>query len=110
MVHKRYFPGVFQTINRSKLYAFGGEHDSIERLDLKEPDNIWSDINIKLPSQISTKNNFIMLPIWKYPFKCPDLIHTNILIFGGLQKEIFVIDTDSHKINALKTDGVMFSN
>ena len=34
MEHPRYFPGSFQSMNRSKLFAFGGEHDSVEVLNI----------------------------------------------------------------------------
>lgn len=40
MVHPRFAPGVFISLD-NHIYAFGGQHDSIEKLNLDKSTNFW---------------------------------------------------------------------
>jgi len=77
-------------------------------LEILSDEAQWQNLNVKLPPQIARKNHFQIMPVWKYPFKNNQLNLNEILIFGGHQKDIFVMNTDNYKIKELVEDGVFF--
>ena len=113
MHHERNFPGVFLSKNERYLYAFGGENETIERLDLTiKPDDYtsrfmtyWDIVDVKLPSQLKSKCGFTMMPVWKHFMANDQLLINNlddVLILGGYQKDIFIYDYDKNIIEPFK--------
>ena len=58
-------PGLFVTPNKRYLYAFGGEDNSFERLDLKF-ENEWEKLKIKLPLKVAEEIGFVFYPLWNH--------------------------------------------
>ena len=50
--------------NLQYLYAFGGEHNSVERYDIKNNIDKWELLKLKWPSQISYGYGFATQPLW----------------------------------------------
>jgi len=48
------------------------------------------------------------MPVWKYPFTFKELSQSQVLIFGGYQKDIFVMHPEKNKVDVLKDDGIFF--
>ena len=51
MVHPRFAPGIFISTNNN-LYSFGGQHDSIEKLNLNKRTNIWKLVEVEIPMDL----------------------------------------------------------
>ena len=51
MVHPRFAPGVFISLD-NHMYAFGGQHDSIERLSLDKSTNFWQLVEVEIPMDL----------------------------------------------------------
>ena len=50
LIHARFAPGIFIT-KSEKMYSFGGQHDSIERIDLQSEQE-WEIVDIDLPMDL----------------------------------------------------------
>jgi len=51
MIHPRFAPGVFIS-EFNKMYSFGGQHDSIERLNLNKRTNLWELLQVEIPMDL----------------------------------------------------------
>ncbi len=47
------------------MNVFGGSHDSVERINLKNPIK-WEKLDVEIPLQIAFKGGLTMLPMWYY--------------------------------------------
>jgi hypothetical protein len=88
MIQARFGPGLFMFDN--VLYAFGGQHNSIERIQMDATGPQWQQLAVELPEEIETKYGFSILPNSKVVI--PGLSSQCVLIFGGHCTTIYVYD------------------
>lgn len=86
--------GSFMSKDKKFLFAFGGTHDSVERLSLCKY-GAWETIKMEMPQEIAFKGGLTMLPMWHYPEQLQNIESEKVLIFGGGIKEVFSFDQDN---------------
>jgi hypothetical protein len=60
------------TKDKMALYAFGGSHDSVERLEL--PSKVsWILLNVQFPDGKTFEGGLTMLPMWYYCSKLENI-------------------------------------
>ena len=52
LVHPRFAPGVFISAEHKQMYAFGGQHDSIERLTIGSKTSVWQIVDVEIPMDL----------------------------------------------------------
>ena len=65
MKHARAAAGSFMSIDKNSFFAFGGSHDSVEKLSLSK-NATWELLDVQFPKGIVFKGGLTMLPLWHY--------------------------------------------
>jgi hypothetical protein len=52
MVHARFAPGIYKSQNNC-LYAFGGQQNSIEKINLLKKKSQWEMVQIEIPIELA---------------------------------------------------------
>ena len=91
--------GSFISLDKSSFYAFGGSHDSVERLDLKNESSSWVLMNVEFPKGVVLQGGLTMLPMWHYCSKLENIYQDKVLIFGGGIKEVYSFDLTNNIVN-----------
>tara|TARA_B110000285_G_scaffold220976_1_gene273342 strand:+ start:495 stop:1208 length:714 start_codon:yes stop_codon:yes gene_type:complete len=104
MNHARAAAGSYMSQDRKSLFAFGGSHDSVERLSLTKYGE-WETINMELPQTIAFKGGLTMLPMWHYSQQLQNIEEDKVLIFGGGLKEVFAFDHTAKTVLEVEEGG-----
>jgi len=90
--------GSFMSKDKSSLFAFGGSHDSVERLPLTS-NGTWQMLKVEFPRGIAFKGGLTMLPMWHYCKQLENITEDKVLIFGGGLKEVYSYDFHSNVVS-----------
>ena len=90
--------GSFMSRDKSSLFAFGGSHDSVERLSLTQ-NGTWQMLKVEFPTGIAFKGGLTMLPMWHYCQQLENIAEEKVLIFGGGLKEVYSYDFHSNVVS-----------